>query len=117
MIEKVEFISTMRCHDHQHPLVRLFLKEPPGENKAATVLSEWPRASSQVRESTAVVRAAAAGWACGCSGTCYDGTGTGATGYGGAIAAAISDCESKLRGTCIGHGGLKTHVGGGCSET
>ncbi len=115
MIERVEFVSTIRCQDHQHPLVRLFLKEPPGENKVAGVLSELLRAAPQARERTA--RAAAAGWACGCSGTCSDGTGTGATGYGSNIGAAISDCESRMRGTCIGHGGLQTYSGGGCSET
>jgi hypothetical protein len=115
MIERVEYVSNIRCQDHQHPLVRLFLKEPPAENKLAGVLSELLRANPRVRGQKTVARAAS-GWACGCSGTCYDGTGTGATGYGSTIAEAISDCESRLKSTCLDNGGLKTYVGGGCSE-
>lgn len=117
MIERVEFLSNIQCKDHQHPLVRLFLKEPPGENKAAAVLFELLRHSSPAKSSGTIAKAAAGGWACGCTGTCYDGTATGATGYGSTIGEAISDCEKQLRLTCISSGGLKTYVGGGCSET
>ena len=59
---------------------------------------------------------AASGWACGCSGQCYNGSGVGATGGGDTIAASISDCESQLRGSC-GLSGLKTYVGDRCIET
>ena len=116
MIERVELLANIRCKDHQHPLVRLYLKEPPGENKVAAVLSELLRDGTRTRSSVAA-RTATGSWACGCTGTCYDGTGTGATGYGSTIAEAISDCENQLRSTCISNGGLKTYVGGGCSET
>lgn len=47
MIEKVEFLRTVPCRDHQHPLVRLFLKEPPASNPLATVFAELVRNSPQ----------------------------------------------------------------------
>ena len=52
MIEQVEYITTVRCQDHQHPLIRLFLKEPPSENEVAAVLSELLRTSSQSNEAS-----------------------------------------------------------------
>ncbi len=32
MIEQVEFLRTVRCQDHEHPLVRITLKEPDATN-------------------------------------------------------------------------------------
>ena len=55
-------------------------------------------------------------WVCGCVGSCADGTGTGATGGGNSIGAAIAQCESKMAGTCWNKGGLISYSGTGCSE-
>jgi hypothetical protein len=53
MIEKVEYATTIRCQDHQHPFVRLLLKDPPAENKVATLLAELLRQTVQ-RQSPAI---------------------------------------------------------------
>lgn len=58
------------------------------------------------------------GWYCGCHGDCYSGATYSATGYGGNIGAAISDCDSKLRNVCATNDdGLQTYEGESCSET
>lgn len=44
-VESVEFLGTARCQDHEHPLVRLHLKEPPKDNAIARVFAELARGS------------------------------------------------------------------------
>lgn len=45
-IEKVQFVQTVRCKDHSHPLVHLFLKEPqsPDGHAFAAVAHAHPTA-------------------------------------------------------------------------
>ena len=42
MVEHVEFLSLVRCDDHEHPLVRLALKEPAGSARRRPC---WPTCS------------------------------------------------------------------------
>jgi hypothetical protein len=46
MIESVEYLTTVRCLDHEHPLARLYLKEPPADNAVASLFAELARQSS-----------------------------------------------------------------------
>ena len=45
MVAKVEFVSMVKCKDHEHPLIRLSLKDPSPENREASVLADLARNS------------------------------------------------------------------------
>src|SRR5436190_1043579 len=52
-IDKIDYISTMRCGDHTHPYVKLHFKEPPAENKIAGLFAELLRSGSEKKQSCA----------------------------------------------------------------
>jgi hypothetical protein len=43
VVESVEFLRMVSCIDHEHPFVRLQLKEPPKENAHATLFAALAR--------------------------------------------------------------------------
>jgi hypothetical protein len=47
MIERAEHLTTVRCHDHEHPYVRLYLEEPPSENTTAGVFADLLKHSAR----------------------------------------------------------------------
>jgi hypothetical protein len=113
IIRNITMIEMRSCKDHQHPYVTLQLASSSENAEAIAFLSLL----GAVQRRMSQARPASGGWACGCRGTCKDDTGTGATGYGSTIAEAISDCERRLRLTCLNHQGLKTYEGDPCIET
>jgi hypothetical protein len=46
LIEQVEYIATVPCQDHEHPIVRIQLKEPPADNPIARSLAALVRRSA-----------------------------------------------------------------------
>lgn len=57
MIERVDYIRSMRCQDHEHPLVRLHLKEPDPSNTAAAVFAALAKAVSRAPVLTPLIQA------------------------------------------------------------
>lgn len=49
LIDHVEFVRMVRCHDHEHPFVRLHLQEPAQANTVAAVLADLLRSSPEPR--------------------------------------------------------------------
>jgi hypothetical protein len=47
MIDKVEYLATITCRDHEHPLVTLYLEDPPRQNPAAGALADLLRQKRQ----------------------------------------------------------------------
>jgi hypothetical protein len=43
IIEEVDHLTTIKCRDHEHPLVQIRFKEPPAENEAARAFAELAR--------------------------------------------------------------------------
>jgi hypothetical protein len=43
LVESVELLGTSRCQDHEHPLVRLHIKEPPTDNIQASFFAAFAR--------------------------------------------------------------------------
>ena len=54
LIEQIEFIRTVRCRDHEHPLVRLHLKEPDPANTVAAVFAALVKAAPSQQVPSAV---------------------------------------------------------------
>jgi hypothetical protein len=55
-IDHVEHLGTVRCDDHEHPLVRIYLKEPPTDDKLAVALMELLRSSPQAASGASMLR-------------------------------------------------------------
>lgn len=53
IIEKVEHIDNVPCRDHEHPLIRLYIKEPPSDTKEAGILADLLRGAASSRQATA----------------------------------------------------------------
>ena len=45
LIEEATFLGNTRCHDHEHALTRIELKDPPADNEAARTYAEFARRS------------------------------------------------------------------------
>jgi hypothetical protein len=55
IIEKVDYLTAVHCQDHEYPLVRLHLKEPPADNKLASVFAHLVRRSYPPQSQDATV--------------------------------------------------------------
>lgn len=46
LVEQVDYLSTVKCRDHEHPLVQIRFKEPAADNEAARLYADLARFSA-----------------------------------------------------------------------